>query len=518
MLHRIFGIETEYGISIEGAGTHDLVAETIAVVRSYPGPCVTGWNYRGEDPRRDIRGFTVTHLATNPDDAQFDDPSRPPMPLSEERSDRILANGARLYNDHGHPEYSTPECAKLQDLVAHDCAGERIVWECARRYTETTGHLVRLYKNNTDYHKASYGTHEGYLTLRSVPADTLILALTPFLVTRQIFAGAGKVTAEEGLFQISQRADFISVEAGVDTLHNRPLVNTRDEPHATPSRYRRLHLIVGDANMSRWATAMKVGTTSLVLALVEDGWQPQVRLRNPVSALKHISRDRTLQWIVELEDGRSAYAIDLQRIYLQEAQRRFAGASEDVDWVLSEWDAVLTDLSEDLTAARDRVDWIAKRTLMEQFMEEEGVGWDAPIMESLDLAYHDVDPEEGLYYGLEASGAMRHVVSDNAIEAARSCPPPDTRASIRGLFVRRFPEAVRAVGWNGIAFHNNGEDLLFDMNSLVDGNVASLAAELSEAATLNDWVAIIQQNPSKTEAKEGSGGPGAGNQEPSNAV
>ena len=494
MLHRIFGIETEYGIFVEGAGAQDLVTETIGVVRSCPDPWVTGWNYRGEDPRRDLRGFTVSHLATNPDDAQFDDPSRPPIPMAEERSDRILANGARLYNDHGHPEYSTPECTRLRDLVAHDCAGERIVWDCARRYMQTTGRTVHIYKNNTDYHGASYGTHEGYLTLRSVPAESLIQGLIPFLATRQIFAGAGKVTADEGLYQISQRADFISVEAGVDTLHNRPLVNTRDEPHATPSRYRRLHVIVGDANMSRWATAMKVGTTSLVLALIEDGWTPPFRVRNPVAALKHVSRDRTLQWLVESENGRSLYAIDIQRAYLQEAQRRYLGSSEDTDWVLSEWDTVLTDLCEDLTVAGDRVDWIAKRTLLEQFMEAEKVGWDAPVMESLDLAYHDVDPEQGLFYGLEAAQAVRRIVSESAIEAARSCPPADTRASIRGLFVRRFPGAVRSVGWNGIAFRYNGEDFLFDMNSLVDGNLEPLTAELAEAATLEEWVAIIRRS------------------------
>src|SRR5579872_1416373 len=300
---RLFGIETEYGIAVEGRGAGDLIQESIALVRSYAGTCVTGWNYRGEDPRRDMRGFTVDRLSTDPDDAQFDAPGTPPMSMAEERSDRILANGARFYNDHGHPEYSTPECSNLRDLVAHDRAGERIVWECAQRRARDLDAPVHIYKNNTDYHGASYGTHEGYLMRRDLPPDTLIRALIPFLVTRQLYAGCGKVGLEvdrgsQALFQLSQRADFFSVEASVDTLHNRPIFNTRDEPHATPRRYRRLHVILGDANLSEWATAVKVGATDLVLSLLEQGWTPNIAIRNPVQTLKALSRDPSLRWLV----------------------------------------------------------------------------------------------------------------------------------------------------------------------------------------------------------------------------
>src|SRR5438552_2928959 len=217
---RLFGIETEYGIVVEGLGANDWISESIAVVRSQVGPAVGGWNYRGEDPRRDMRGFTVQHLSTNPDDAQFDAPGTPPMSREEERSDRVLANGARFYNDHGHPEYATPECRSLRDLVAHDKAGERIAFAAAQRRAQQRGLAVTLYKNNTDFHGASYGTHEGYLMRRDVPTDTLIQALLPFFVTRQVFAGAGKADVENdnaarsgGIFQLSQRADFFSVEA-----------------------------------------------------------------------------------------------------------------------------------------------------------------------------------------------------------------------------------------------------------------------------------------------------------------
>jgi proteasome accessory factor PafA2 len=525
IMHRLLGIETEYGISVEGSSANDLIAESIALVRSYAGAQVADkWNYRGEDPRRDLRGFTVDHLSTDPDDAQFDAPDRPRMSVSEERSDRVLSNGARLYNDHGHPEYSTPECSNLKDLVAHDRAGERVVWECAKARMQSAGGsgqdhspefsgppLVRgpeitthhsprisIYKNNTDYHGASYGTHECYLMRRDVPPDALIQGLIPFFVTRQLFAGAGKVgagTHYDPGFQLSQRADFFAVDASVDTLHNRHIVNTRDEPHATPSKYRRLHVIVGDANMSEWATAMKAGTTSLVVSLLEQGWQSPVALKRPVDAIKQISRDQTLQWCVELDGAPSVYAIDIQRLYLNEAKKRLAGLSPDDDWTLVEWEAVLNDLADDIMRCADRVDWVAKRKLLEQFMAEEGASWNDPIMQSLDLAYHDVDPEVGLYYGLQAEGLMRRLVTEARIDAAMSCPPEDTRAFIRGMFVRNFGPSVRSIGWNGIAFNHHGEDLLFDMNPLVEENVGVLNDEMAGAASLAEVVNMIKRAP-----------------------
>lgn len=497
---RLYGIETEYGIAVEGRGAGDLIQESIALVRAYDGPHVTGWNYRGEDPRRDMRGFTVERLSTNPDDAQFDAPGTPPVSSSDERSDRILGNGARLYNDHGHPEYSTPECSNLRDLVAHDKAGERIVWECAQRHTHNLALPTSIYKNNTDYHGASYGTHECYLMRRDVPPDTLIRSLIPFLVTRQIYAGSGKVGVEvdrgkQGLFQLSQRADFFSVEASVDTLHNRPLVNTRDEPHATPRKYRRLHVIIGDANMSEWATAIKVGALGLVLTLLEQGWEPKLRIKDPIQTLKSISRDQTLRWLVTLEDGSTISAVDVQRMYLQEARCSLSGSPPDADWTISEWSRVLDDLDRDIMLAKDRVDWIAKRSLLEQYMEAEKIGWDDPFMQSLDLAYHDLDPRQGLYAGLEEAGEMRRLVTDKRIEAAMSCAPDDTRAYLRGLFVKRFGTAIRSIGWNGVAFEHGDEDFVFDMNSLVQPNVRLLNEKMAAANSLDEVIEVIGSKP-----------------------
>lgn len=502
---RLFGIETEYGIVVEGLGANDWISESIAVVRGVGGKAVGGWNYRGEDPRRDMRGFTVQQLTTNPDDAQFDAPTVRPLSREEERSDRVLANGARFYNDHGHPEYATPECRGLRDLVAHDKAGERIVHAAAQKRAVENKRPVSIYKNNTDFHGASYGTHEAYLMRRDVPTETLIQSLLPFFASRQIIAGAGKAGVENdpsappSTFQLSQRADYFSVEASVDTLHNRPLVNTRDEPHATPRLYRRLHVICGDANMSEIATALKVGTTSLVLRLLEDGLNAPVKLADPVRATKQISRDITLKQTVERIGGPALTGLEIQRIYQQEAQKRLAGQDEDTDWTLAEWAATLDALEAAPLALADRLDWAAKFKLLDTFRQEEGLGWNDPYMQSLDLAYHDVDPEISLYYGLEQAGEMRRLVTDTRIEAAMTCPPGDTRAYIRGLFVSRFGPSIRSVGWNGVAFKHNGEDLLFDMNPLVEPNVQALNDEFANSQSLDEVVKVIQNRPKTSE-------------------
>lgn len=498
-MDRIIGIETEYGIVVEGLGANDWIAESISVVRSCPVASVGGWNYRGEDPRKDMRGFTVNQLSTNPDDAQFDPPGTPTRTREEERSDRVLVNGARFYNDHGHPEYATPECHSLRDLVAHDRAGERIVLGAAKSHSQKCGKAVSIYKNNTDFHGASYGTHEGYLMRRDVPTDVLIQSLLPFFATRQIYAGAGKVgtenesTSRHVPYQISQRGDFFSVEASVDTLHNRPLVNTRDEPHATPRHYRRLHVICGDANMSEYATALKVGTTALVLRLLEAGLRPPIRLAKPIEAVKQVSRDLTLKKTLECQSSPPLTPIEVQWHYQQEAQKQFLGQDEETDWILQEWGVVLEALENDPFSLADRLDWVAKYQLLHEFRETEGLDWQDPYLQSLDLAYHDVDPEMGLYYGLEQAGAMRRIVTEAHILASMSCPPSDTRAFLRGQFVAKFPKAVRSIGWNGVAFQHKEEDYLFDMNPLVEKNVTLLNEEMASAETLDAVIQMIER-------------------------
>lgn len=491
-VNSLFGIETEYGIAVEGAGAQDLVAASREVVVSYVGRAARGWNYRAEDPRNDQRGFHVDRLSQDPTDAQFDKPTSRPMTPAEERADRVLQNGARLYNDHGHPEYATPECADLRSLVAHDKAGERIVLECARAYETRTGRATDIIKNNTDFHGASYGTHESYLLRREVPWERAVETLAPFLATRILFAGAGKSGIEErgGTqpgYQISQRADFFSVLQSVDTLHNRPLVNTRDEAHGDARRFRRLHVIAGDANMSEYATALRVGTLNLVVALMERDWVCPVRLRDPVRAIKQISRDTTMRWHVEDEKGIIS-SVDVQRAYLRAAQELQLPGSA---WVLGEWEDVLDALERDPMSLSDRVDWVAKKLLLDEFAEAENLDpvEDLATLQSLDLAYHNVNPEVGLYYGLVETGAMATLVSDEEIEAARCNAPTNTRAALRGLLVRRFGEQARATSWGAMQFGSEGQELIVSLPE--DADYPTLLTRLQDAHTLRDVAAIL---------------------------
>src|ERR1700726_1575980 len=307
-MNRVFGLETEYGITVNGADNVDVVAESIELVRRYTDHGAhMKWDYELEDPHLDARGFRAKALMQDTDEsAYYEIDKNRPLSFEEIKSDLVLSNGARFYNDHAHPEYSTPECTTLREIVAQDKAGERILAECARRRNLKLqqGQEVRLYKNNTDFVGHSYGCHDNYIMSRTVPWDRLVSDVVPFLVTRQIFTGAGKLGIEgegsagqPGVFQISQRADFFSVLVSIDTMNRRPIVNTRDEPHADPGKYRRFHVILGDSNMSEFATAMKIGTMSLVLRSEERREAPQLEVAQPVDAPKGISRDPSYDWI-----------------------------------------------------------------------------------------------------------------------------------------------------------------------------------------------------------------------------
>ena len=499
----LFGIETEYGIAVEGKGASDLLAESRAVVRAYPGRSAGPWHYRGEDPRNDMRGFHVDKLNYDPEDAKFDDPQRKPLPVEEERADRVLVNGARLYNDHGHPEYATPECASLLDLVTQDKAGERIVLAAAQARMAAGGTgRVEIFKNNTDFHGSSYGTHESYLMRRDPPFADVLAGLLPFFATRILYAGAGKMGVEprgdKGVYQLSQRADFFSEEASVDTLHRRPLVNTRDEPHADPREWRRLHVICGDANMSEYATALKVGTTYLVISLLETGWKPALRLRNPVQAIKDVSKDPSYKWLVQIADRGLMPAVDVQRLYLAAAQEKFAGRGADTDWTLREWEQTLDGLERDPLALGDRLDWVAKRALLADYVEAEGVGWDDEALPSFDLAYSNVDPDEGLYYALEQAGEMQRLTTDEAIRTAQTQAPETTRAAIRGALVARFADNIGTINWNRVVLRDGDESWMADLDDyLTPQTVAAAMAQLNAAANLTEFLRDFRQKQGK---------------------
>ncbi len=503
-MKRVFGLETEYGITVAGSESIDVVAESIELVRSYTEHGAhMKWDYNLEDPHQDARGFRARELMQDTDEsAYYEIDKTRPLSFEEIKTDLVLSNGARFYNDHAHPEYSTAECATIQEVVAHDKAGERIVEECARRRNEKLpeGQELRLYKNNTDFVGHSYGCHDNYLLDRAVPWDRLVTGVVPFLITRQIFAGAGKLGLEaeaskgqSGIYQISQRADFFSVLASIDTMNQRPLVNTRDEPHAAPDRYRRFHVILGDANMSEWAVAMKMATTSLVLTLIERGQEPELEIAQPIETNRAISRDQGRRWVMELADGRKISAVDAQRQYLEAAQK-LGDLEEEEQWVLREWEKILNDLEADFSRTNDRVDWVAKKMLLDAMQAEENLSWNDPWLQALDLEYHNIDPEKGLYYELVRQGSMRQIVTEDQIKHAIFEPPTTTRGFFRGRAVARFNQNIESIQWDEILFVDASDELRVSLPEPSANNpvLRAMNQAVAEAKDFPDFLARLR--------------------------
>jgi proteasome accessory factor PafA2 len=468
---RVMGTETEYGVSVPSVpGTNAMTASS-QVVNGYAtglpeGPMRrTRWDFEEENPLRDARGFEVglglsDHLPGEPEDD---------LGLANV----VLPNGARLYVDHAHPEYSTPEVTTPRDAVLWDKAGERVMAMAAERARALPGTAaIQLYKNNTDGKGASYGTHENYLMARQTPFAEIVRHLTPFFVSRQVVTGAGRVgIGQDGRtagYQLSQRADFFEVEVGLETTLKRPIINTRDEPHADPDKYRRLHVIVGDANLAEISTYLKVGTTALVLSMIEDGWFRQagidLSVDGPVSALRAVSHDPTLTTLVTLRDGRRLTAVQLQMEFLDQARKHVEdrlGADADVHTrdVLTRWESVLDRLATDPSTLAGELDWVAKQQLLEGYRDREGLDWDAPKLALVDLQYADVRADKGLYNRLVARGSMQRIVREEDVLRAVDHPPVDTRAYFRGRCLAKFPGEVAAASWDSVIFDVGRESL-----------------------------------------------------------
>jgi len=446
------GLETEYGLFVEGQGAADQLECSRQLVAGAPFGRPGLWDDRFESPRADIRGFSVDRLQVDPDDAEFDRDRRPP-PTNELRADRVLDNGARFYNDHGHPEYATPECTSLRTLVEADIEGQRLVHLAARDYARQLGRDVRIYKNNTDFHGASYGTHESYLVPRSIGFERLMRAVTPVLVARQVLCGAGKVGAEHGrgcTYQISQRADFFSEWASVDTLYRRPVFNTRDEPHADPERWVRLHVIAGDANMIPSATFRKVGLVRLALALEELGEAPCWALANPVTAFEDVSKDERMRFEIALE-GRSwtnAYEI-LESLFAASSAIGLLDTDPEMRALVDHCRPILDAVRSQPERAAPHVDWLAKRALLEQVMDETGLDWRSPELRSYDLEFHNIDTHESLFDALVEMGSCEPAIPPTPGDHRAS------RATARGL-ATRYRELVRA-GWRTLTFAIDGK-------------------------------------------------------------
>jgi proteasome accessory factor A len=384
----------------------------------------------------------------------------------------ILPNGARLYVDHAHPEYSSPEVTNPLDGVRWDKAGELVMLDAVHRVATMPGVStpINLYKNNTDNKGASYGSHENYLCSRETPFASLVRHLVPFFVTRQVMCGAGRVgIGQDGRgsgFQISQRADFFEVEVGLETTLKRPIVNTRDEPHADADRYRRLHVIVGDANLAEISTYLKLGTTSLVLAMIEANFlADDLAVAQPVRELHEVSHDSSLQHPIRLADGRTITALDLQGEYLDRARkfvddREGDDADEQTRDVLERWESVLTRLAADPMQLAGELDWVAKLRLLNGYRERDSLDWDSPRLQLVDLQYSDVRPEKGLYHRLVQRGAMTTLLAEGDAQAAVDTPPSDTRAYFRGECLRRYGTAVAAASWDSVIFDVGRESLV----------------------------------------------------------
>jgi proteasome accessory factor A len=375
-------------------------------------------------------------------------------------SNVFLENGARLYLDVGsHPEYATPECDTVRGVVVHDKAGERILEGLVeqaeqRLHEEGIAGQIYLFKNNTDSAGNSYGSHENYLVARFGEFQKLADTLIPFLVTRQIFAGAGKVlqTPRGAVFSISQRAEHIWEGLSSATTRSRPIINSRDEPHADAERYRRLHVIVGDSNMSEYATWLKVATTDLVLRMIESGTvMRDYTLDNPIRAIREISHDMGCQRRVKLAGGRELSALEIQREYYDRVSQFIdhSGSDPETDKVLAEWGRVLSTLADDPLKLTRECDWAAKYHLIDDYRSRRDLPLSHPRIAMLDLQYHDVNTERGLYYLLQRRGRTDRIVTDNEIDIARSTPPQTTRARLRGEFIRQAKRRRRdfTVDW-----------------------------------------------------------------------
>ena len=447
----VMGTEIEFGITVKNDPDFDPISSCVLLVNAYredPGGRIL-WDYDQENPLADARGF------------QVDGEKYTPNQQENIARNKTLINGARYYVDHAHPEYSCPEVTNARDLVIHEKAGERIV-EISRR--EATGLLpagasMLIYKNNSDRKGNSYGCHENYLMDRRTSFKQIVEHLMPFFATRQVYTGAGKVGSENRGqpcdFQLSQRADFFETEVALDTMVKRPIINTRDEPHADREKYRRLHVIVGDSNMSEYTIYLRNGVTALVLSMIEDGAiDKDLVLRDPVRSIKDVSRDPGCRRPIQLDNGKMMSAVEIQQQYLEMAQRYVASRSIDpvTKDVLEKWEHVLNCLADDPMQLSGQIDWVIKKNLIEGFMERKGLDWQASSVQMLDLQYHDSRPSKGLYYMLEGQGRVERIVSDEEITAAIHSPPEDTRAYFRGECLRRYPSEVFGVNWDSISF------------------------------------------------------------------
>ncbi|MEM7273745.1 MAG: depupylase/deamidase Dop [Actinomycetota bacterium] len=495
---KIVGIETEFGIMVRGTTDWNPVSASSLLINAYVGTEVGGlddrttpvaWDFIDEMPGADARDLMAPEFSMPPE-------------VETHLVNAVLTNGARYYVDHAHPELSTPECRDALSVVLYDRAAELILIDSMSAAADALpgGQEIVIYKDNSDRKGNAYGCHENYLLDRNLPFGQIINAATTHFVTRQVYTGSGKVGTElPGLtrrdipYQLTQRAEHFEEEVGLETTLKRPIVNTRDEPHADSQKYRRLHVIVGDANMAQVSTLMKVGTSAIVFAMLEDGaYERPILLESPVEAMHAVSHDLSLAKPLTLADGTSATAIEIQWDILRQAQAwadRFGLESvgeECGKQVLERWEQTLNALETDYEQLAGSVDWVAKKRLIEGFMDRHDCDWEDPRLRALDLQYHDLRPEKSL----AARAGLDRLVDDDAAVVAVTEPPPDTRAYFRGRCLQKYADNIVAANWDSIVF-DVGDDPLRRVPMLEPGrgtvdHVGSILDDSDTATELLD--------------------------------
>src|ERR1700733_7990508 len=457
-------METEYGIIIRGAADPNPIAASSTLINAYVAELSrkVQWDFEDETPGRDARGFAR-------------EGSMPPE-VETHLVNAVLTNGARYYVDHAHPEFSSPECADPLECVLYDKAGEEVLRRSmtAVRRTLPEGQSIVVYKNNSDSKGNSYGTHENYLMDRAVPFARIAHLITPHFVTRQIFAGAGKVGSETAgnagrdiAFQISQRAEFFEEEVGLETTLKRPIVNTRDEPHADPQKYRRLHVIVGDANLCEVATFLKVGATAIVLAMIEDGFiDKDLSITSSVPAMRTVSHDPTCRATIDVASLGRCTAVEVQweflrlaRKYADEGGLEVGGGAELGEQVLDRWEHALNALERDPSELDGQLDWVTKWNLLRAYVDRDSLDWNDPKLSLLDLQYHDVRPARSLYERLVRAGTVERLGDAPGVRRARVDPPEATRGYFRGTCLARWADSVVAANWDSLVLDVGSDPL-----------------------------------------------------------
>lgn len=497
-VHRIMGIETEYGIATPEDPHANPVLLSSQVVNAYAQHIMPErtrrlrWDYDVESPLRDARGFDMSRSDADPSQLTDEDYGL---------ANVVLFNGARFYVDHAHPEYSSPEVTNPRDAALWDAAGDRIMQESCRLASTLTGQLFTAYKNNSDGKGVSYGTHENYQVTRETPFTHLVRHLTPFFVTRSVFAGAGRVGIGQDSdvpgFQISQRADFFEAEVGLETTLRRPIINTRDEPHANPDQWRRLHVIVGDANISQRANYLKLGTTSLMLSMIEAGFIDfDIQLHNPVSAMHEVSHDLDFTHPLQLRDGSTITALDIQERYI-DAAHRFVSASGTGDEmtmdVLNHWSRVISTLRTDPMSLAHELDWVLKYSIINGYRQRDNASWTDSRLSAVDIQYADLRPDKGLGLVMQGKGRMDQMFTDEQIDFAVANPPADTRAYFRGNCMSKFGNNVAAASWDSVIFDIDPDQPLQRIQTpdARKGTAALTAALFENGGSAADLVATL---------------------------